>query len=218
MSKQINVQTTGLRGFFQWILQDQPVIGTKLVQLMSQQVPQAFSDYDGAQAMGRLRGLADDTTDITGDFDSTDPLDLSSGVSYTPVAATTSIGGTDFSSASTIASTANTGATDPSLTAATATGLQSIMTAMGVPASTAATILGTANQQLTNAQAGLPPTSATTAAAGVPQQGTISSALGGTTGILIIGGVLLLAGLLLSSGKGGGGGSGAGPGGFVVVK
>jgi hypothetical protein len=49
----------------------------------------------------------------------------------------------------------------------------------------------------------------------VPQALTnITGALGGTTGILVIGGVLLLAGLLLM----GGGSKGGGGSGFTVVR
>lgn len=216
---QANITDTGLRGYFKWLLQDQPGLAVQVIGRVAQQVPAAFSDYDQGKALGRLRGLADDSSDLldTDLFDGTDTsFDATSGTGFASGILDTSVPLTTLVPiASSIASTANASSISPSTTSAISSILNSTLASLGVPSSTAASINQLSTQQLQNAQAGLPPTNLSSAASGVPQAvSNIASSLGGTTGILIIGGVLLLAGLLLSSG----GGKSGGGGGFTVVR
>ena len=82
---QANITDTGLRGYFKWLLQDQPGLAVQVIGRVAQQVPAAFSDYDQGKALGRLRGLADDSSDLldTDLFDGTDTsFDATSGTGF----------------------------------------------------------------------------------------------------------------------------------------
>jgi hypothetical protein len=220
---QANITDTGLRGYFKWLLQDQPALAAHVIAAVSAQVPGAFSDYDQGQALGRLRGLGDDL-DSTDIFDVNDPLGLNDSTSSTGFSTGfDSVAGTGYTTATpltttqatSLASTANSSSVSPNVTSSISSILNSTLTSLGVPSSTASAINQMSAQQLQNAQAGLPPTNLSSAASGVPQALTnITGALGGTTDILVIGGVLLLAGLLLM----GGGSKGGGGSGFTVVR
>jgi hypothetical protein len=156
---------TGTKGLLQWLKNEQPQFYKKVVPLIaSQQKKMNNAQYGPGLGCVRLKGLADDLTSIdVGDFSDVAPPDMNIDIAAADPVASASTGSTSQAIAATIANAAN------AFTSATLTQAQ-------IQANN--TLLQT---NLTRAQQGLPPISAS---------GVVASS--STTPILLIGGGLLL--------------------------
>jgi hypothetical protein len=180
------ISATGMRGFLQWLQQDQPAIYAATATKIARAAPRAFSGYNSSVLTGMrlaggrrsmaLRGYAGlgccGSSCVT-------LASVGCGGAIAPVGVCI-----DTSCA------ANSGTT----CASALTGVANIISAVSgaaLGASAASSYNTLVQTQLARAQQGLPPLTLTSSAAGVP---TIASALGSSSGTLLLvgGGALVL--------------------------
>ena len=181
------IGATGLKGFLQWLQQDQPAIYAATASKIAKAVPKGFSGFNGSAktaarlAVGRrsmrLRGYG--------------------GLGCCAVQSVGTCAATDCTPNFNICTScaANSGATCSS----SLTGVASIINSVAgaaLSASELANYNSMVQSQLARASTGLPPLTLSSGAVGVP---TVSSALSGSTGtILLVAGAGLLLWMLAS--------------------
>lgn len=191
-----SITATGLKGFLQWLQQDQPAIYAATAAKIAKAVPKGFSGFNGsALTSARLR-VGRRSMALRG-YGALGCCGIASvgtcaATSYTPNFCFAT------SSTSCTASAANSGAT----CSASLSGVASIIGAVAGAALSASqanaynTLIST---QLARASTGLSPLQLSSSAAGVP---TLGGALAGSTGtLLLVGGAAVLAYLLFGKGN-----------------
>jgi hypothetical protein len=180
------ITATGTQGFLQWLAQFQPAVYTKIAPELPRKAPQLFSQFEASGGLGAymqrqrlaLAGLSDAATDASSI--GLQPIDLTAiDQSQLPdVASAANPTPPDTSSAGWLSSLIN-GVSSAFLTVNQAQQQSAIV-----------------NAQLQRAQAGLPPLTVTTSAAGLPLISS-STIFGLPTSTVLIGGALLIGGYLL---------------------
>jgi hypothetical protein len=177
-----NLMATGPRGFLQWLRADQPGLYERALPILRTNVPQLWSDRIQSRVVTTLGRITRGLSGFGQDDDDDDDLTAAEGSFSEPVTVDLSTPDEDLT-----ADTADIGSLDPSTTAGISSSISSALS--GVDSGLANVIETVVGGQLQNAQAGLPPSSVSTAAAG-----QVSSPSSSTW--LLVGGGLLALGVL----------------------
>jgi len=214
------IAETGIKGFLKWYQREQPSVYMKLAEKLQTQAPQLFSDYTQSQTQvvraragaaslawrrrmrggegflpgsTALHGLGDDFTDMLDSSPDPNVVSAFQPISIDSVALPAGYNPPPIDTAEAANTGAGTSTANTSLIANIIGGITGAYTSV-TQADTAARIT---QIQLQRAQAGLSPLNIGMNANGIP---TISAgALGGTTGLLLIGALALF--LLMGRGR-----------------
>lgn len=183
------IGTTGLKGFLQWLQQDQPAIYAATASKIAKAVPKGFSGFNGSAKTSRRLAVGRRSMQLRG----YGALGCCGIQSVGTCAATCGMSSINFCTSC----AANSGAT----CSASLTGVANIISSVAnaaLSASEASTYNNLVQTQLNRASTGLSPLQLSSTTAGVP----ILSGLSGSTGtILLVAGAGLLLWMLASGGN-----------------
>jgi hypothetical protein len=182
-----NIQSTGARGYLQWLRADQPGLYERVLPVLRAQAPQLWSDAVQTSVMtnlGRLAGSLGQDGDGDDDDDSGDDSGDDEGESDDEELAEAQ---TDLMNAD----SANTTAIDPTTAGTVSTIVGDTLSESDIDSALSGAISQVSDSQLANASAGLPP--AATGTGGIGQAfSSLTSGIGSTGVVIGIGALLLL--------------------------